>query len=150
MDKLVVASKVMKPVVKMVGAQNRLMVRVPGGKAMVGAMNRALGKLLPRLSFLGFRKDPSYENALHNWETYLVLVGAGDYEKETRGPRENVYTFHKCPAGFCRSAHADACDATMVLDHSVVESSGARLRVDKTIPVDGVCVEVVVPAGGSV
>lgn len=146
MDRIAVASKIMRPVVKVVGAQNRLMVRVPGGKKMVEVSGKALGKLLPRLSYLGFSREPSYENALHNWEIYLALVGAGGYEKEARGPEENVYTFRKCPAGFCTREHADACDATMVLDHSVVANSGARLRVEKTIPVDGICVEAVVSA----
>jgi hypothetical protein len=146
MDKVAVAAMVMKPVVKLVGAQNRLMVRFPVGKMMVEATSRALGKLTPHLTFLGFRKEPSYENAIHNWEIYLALVGAGEYEKEVRGPQENVYTFHKCPAGYTCSEHLDACEATMVLDDTVVASSGARLRVDKRIPVDGICVEAIVPA----
>jgi len=60
-------SKVMKPVVTMVGLQNRLLVQVPVvGKKMVESSSTALGKLAPRLSFLGFRNQPSYENALWN------------------------------------------------------------------------------------
>jgi hypothetical protein len=140
------ASKIMKPVVRMVGIQNRFLVRLPVvGKKIVEGSGRAIGKLAPRFTFLGFKKEPSYENALHNWETFLALISA-EYEKETRGPQENVYTFLKCPAGFCSSEHADACDGTMVLDHTLVATSGAQLRVDKRIPVDGICVESVVPA----
>ncbi|MEW6554754.1 MAG: hypothetical protein AB1384_10765 [Actinomycetota bacterium] len=146
MDDLAVAAGVMKPVVKLVGMESRIMVRVPRGRKMVEATSRALGKLTPRLAFLGFRKEPSYENAIHNWEVYLSLVGAGDYEKEVRGPQENVYTFRRCPAGYACSEHLDACEATMVLDDTVVTASGARLRVDKSIPVDGICVESIVPA----
>ena len=149
MERASLASKIMKPVVRMVGIQNRLLVRVPVvGKKMVDGSSRAIGKLAPRLAFLGFKKEPSYENALHNWETFLALISA-EYEKETRGPQENVYTFRKCPAGFCSSEHADACDGTMVLDHTLVASSGAKLRVDKSIPVDGICIEAVIPVAGA-
>jgi hypothetical protein len=149
MGKSSLASKVIKPVVAVVGIQNRLLVRVPVvGKKMVEGTSRAIGKLAPRVAFLGFRKEPSYENALYNWEIFLDLIGA-EYEKETRDPQENVYTFRKCPAGFCCSEHANACDATMVLDHTLVASSGARLRLDKRIPIDGICVEAIVPAGGT-
>lgn len=140
------ASKIMKPIVAMVGMQNRLLVRIPGvGKRLVGGMSKGIGKLAPRLGFLGFRKEPSYENALWNWEIFLNLIGA-DYEKETISPQRNVYTFHKCPAGFCCSEHLDACEGTMQLDHNLVESSGAKLIVEKCIPKDGVCVETLAPA----
>jgi hypothetical protein len=33
----------------------------------------------------------------------------------------------------------------MKLDNSLVENSGARLVVDKRFPIDGVCVERIVP-----
>lgn len=149
MDKVSLASKIMKPVVVIVGMNNRLLVRVPVvGKKMVEATSWLIGKLAPHIAFLGFRKEPSYENALHNWEIYLDLIGA-EYEKGVRGTQENVYTFRKCPAGFCSCEHADACDATMVLDHVLVESSGARLKVDKRIPIDGICVEAIVTAEGT-
>ncbi len=143
-------SKIVKPVVAMVGWQNRLLVRVPAaGKKMVEGSSRALGKLLPSLGFLGFRKQPSYENALWNWEVFLALLGA-EYEKETPDPQRNVYTFRRCPAGYCRQDHLAACEATMQLDYNLVERSGAGLVVEKCIPRDGVCVETLVPTDESV
>jgi hypothetical protein len=139
-------SKVMKPVVAMVGLQNRLLVRVPVvGKKMVEGSSAALGKLAPRLSFLGFRNQTSYENALWNWENFLAILGA-DYEKETVESQRNVYTFRRCPAGYCGPDHLAACEATMQLDHNLVKSSGAKLLVEKCIPKDGVCVETLVSA----
>ncbi len=143
MDNAKVA-KVVKPVVAAVGLQNRLMCRIPGvGSKMVGATSKSLGKLLPKLAFLGFRKEPSYENALWNWELFLELLGA-NYEKENLGPESNQYTFHKCPAGYTCAAHLDACEATMELDHNLVKSSGAKLLVEKCMPKDGVCVETLI------
>lgn len=145
MDNAKVA-KVVKPVVAVVGMQNRLMCKVPGvGKQMVAMTSKSLGKLLPKLSFLGFRNQPSYENALWNWELFLELLGA-DYEKEELGAEGNRYTFHKCPAGYTCAAHLDACEATMELDNNLTKSSGAKLIVEKCIPNDGVCVETLAPA----
>ena len=140
------ASKARKGAASLVGMQNRLLVKIPVvGKKLAAGMSRTVGKLMPRLSFMGFRKEPSYENAIYNWENFLDQLGA-EYEKEIRGPREIAYTFRKCPAGFCNSKHAEACDATMELDRNLVANSGARLRLEKTIPVDGICVEIIVPA----
>ncbi len=137
-------AKVMKPVVSVVGMQNRLLCKIPGmGKTMVAFSSRSLGKLLPKLSFLGYRKEPSYENALHNWEVFLDIIGA-QYEKETLGPQEVQYTFRKCPAGYSCGAHLDACEATMELDNNLVKSSGAELVVEKRIPKDGICIEKIV------
>ena len=133
----------------MVGLQNRALVRVPGvGKKMVAGTSRALGKAAPHLGFLGFRRNPSYETAIWNWEVFLNLIGA-EYEKETISPHENAYTFHSCPAGFCHPNHLEACEATMQLDQSLVEKSGAQLIVEKRIPIDGVCVELVTSAEGA-
>jgi hypothetical protein len=126
------------------GSCFRLAVKIPLGDKMVRMTNRGLGRLLPNLSFLGFRKEKSYENAVWNWEIFLKLIGA-EYDAETISPQSKLYNFRKCPAGHCRLEHLDACKVTMELDNSLVESSGGRLIVDKRIPIDGVCVEKIVP-----
>ncbi len=139
-------AKIMKPLVAGIGLQNRLLIRVPVvGKKMVEGSSAALGKVAPRLSFLGFRNQPSFENALWNWENFLAILGA-EYEKESAGSESITYTFHRCPAGYWRADHLGACQATMQLDHNLVKSSGAKLLVEKCIPEDGVCVETLVPA----
>jgi hypothetical protein len=125
------------------GTYCRGVVRIPLVGRMVGLTNKLTGRLLPRLSFLGFRPEASYGNAVRNWEIFLGLIGA-TYDVEEISPRERRYTIHKCPAGHCRIGHLEACKATMELDNSLVEASGARLIVDKRFPVDGVCVERVV------
>jgi len=122
----------------------RFAVRIPVLGKTVGLTNRSLGRLLPGLSFLGFRKEASYENAIWNWELFLKLIGA-QYDAETVSPQLRIYNIRKCPAGHCRPGHLDACKATMELDNSIVESSGARLLVDKRFPIDGICVERIVP-----
>ena len=133
-------------IVPVIGFWNRIIVRFPIlGKGIIVLSNKMTGKMLPYLSFLGFRKETSYENAVWNWEIFLNLIGA-EYEAEEVSPEINVYTIKKCPAGFCSSKHLNACKATMALDHSLVESSGARLIVEKRIPVDGVCIEKIVSA----
>jgi hypothetical protein len=109
----------------------------------VGLTNKALGRLLPKLSFLGFRKEASYENAVWNWEIFLKLIGA-EYDVEVKSPQSRIYNIKKCPAGHCRLEHLDACNATMELDNSLVENSGEKLIVDKRFPIDGICVERVV------
>jgi hypothetical protein len=121
----------------------RIVVRIPLLGRTVGLTNKALGRLLPKLSFLGFRKEASYENAVWNWEIFLKLIGA-DYDVEAISPQSRIYNIKKCPAGHCRLEHLDACNATMELDNSLVESSGAKLIVDKRFPIDGICVERVV------
>ena len=139
-----ILTTIFKGVAVMTGLLTRAMLKAPVvGKALLTGQNTILGKIFPHLSFLGFRKGSSYETALWNWEIYLGLLG-GDYEKETVSPGRNVYTFHKCPAGYCRPDHLAACETTMVLDNSLVEASGAKLVVEKCIPTDGVCVEVLV------
>jgi hypothetical protein len=138
--------KIMKVTVALTGLLNRALVRVPGvGKKMVASTSKSLGKVAPHLSFLGLRKEPSYDNAIWNWEIFLHLIGA-EYEKEEVSPHKTTYTFHRCPVGCCRPEHLDACEATMQLDRNFVETSGARLMVEKCIPVDGVCVETLVSA----
>ncbi|MHB8780736.1 MAG: hypothetical protein ACYC55_05070 [Candidatus Geothermincolia bacterium] len=137
-------AKVMKPIVAVVGMQNKLLVKIPGvGQKMVEGSSKGLGKVVPHLGFLGFRKEPSYENAVWNWEIYLSLLGA-KYEKEVKGPQEITYKFTKCPAGYAKPGDLSACVATMKLDHTIVELSGARLIVEKCMPNDGVCVETLV------
>jgi hypothetical protein len=126
------------------GLYVRTMARVPFLGRMAGLTNKALGRLLPRLSFLGYRRGASFENAVWNWEIFLTHIGA-DYDVETSSPQSRLYTIKSCPAGHCRPEHLDACNATMELDSSLVESSGARLMVDKRFPLDGVCVERIVP-----
>jgi hypothetical protein len=125
------------------GSYFRGMVRIPLLGRTVGPTNKLLGRLLPKLSFLGFRKEASYENAFWNWEIFLKLIGA-EYDVEATSPQSRLYTIKKCPAGHCRLEHLDGCNATMELDNSLVESSGARLIVDKRFPIDGVCVERIV------
>jgi hypothetical protein len=137
-----ILTTIFKGVAVMTGLLTRVMLKIPVvGEAMLTSQNKILGKVFPYLSFLGFQRGSSYEIALSNWETYLGLLG-GDYEKETVSPGRNVYTFHKCPAGYCRREHLAACEVTMVLDNSLVEASGAKLVVEKCIPTDGMCVEV--------
>jgi hypothetical protein len=126
------------------GSYIRAVVRIPFLGRMIGSTNKALGRLLPNLSFLGFRKEASYENAIHNWELFLKLIGA-QYDVEETSPASRLYTIKKCPAGYCRPKHLDACAVTMELDNSLVERSGAKLIVDKRAPIDGICVERVVP-----
>jgi hypothetical protein len=139
-------SKVMPGIVALVGLMNRALVKIPGvGKAMVASTSRLLGKAAPSLGFLGLHKEPSYDNAVWNWEIFLDLIGA-EYEKEAVSPFKVTYTFQRCPAGYCRPGHLDACEATMQLDHNLVEKSGAQLIVEKCIPVDGVCVETLISA----
>ena len=126
------------------GLYFRCMVKIPLLGRTVGLTNKMLGRLLPKLSFLGFRKEASYENAIWNWEIFLKLIGA-EYDVEVTLPQSRLYTIKKCPVGHCRLKHLDACNATMELDNSLVENSGATLVVDKRFPVDGICVERIVP-----
>lgn len=125
------------------GTYCRGMVRLPLIGRMVGLTNRLTGHLLPRLSFLGFRPEASFGNAVHNWEIFLGLIGAS-YDVEEISPEERRYTIHKCPAGHCRIEHLGACKATMELDNCLIEASGAKLIIDKRFPVDSVCVERIV------
>ena len=122
------------------GSYFRLVVRIPLLGRTIGLTNKALGRLLPNLSFLGFRKETSYENAVWNWEIFLKLIGA-EYDVEATSPNSRIYNIKKCPAGHCRLEHLEACKATMELDNSLVERSGARLIVEKRFPIDGVCVQ---------
>lgn len=125
------------------GKYFRLAVKIPLLGKTVGPINKLVGRLLPKLSLLGFRKEASYENAVWNWEIFLKLIGA-EYDAEVTSPQSKTYYIKKCPAGHCRLEHLDACKITMELDTSLVENSGARLIVDKRFPLDGICVENVV------
>ena len=136
-------SRIISKTIPFWGSYFRVVVRIPLLGRTVGLTNKALGRLFPKLSFLGFRKEASYENAVWNWEIFLKLIGA-DYDVEAISPQSRIYNIKKCPAGHCRLEHLDACNATMELDNSLVESSGARLIVDKRFPIDGICVERVV------
>ena len=139
-DKL---SSIMSKTIPFWGSYFRVAVKIPIFGRTVGLTNKALGKLLPKLSFLGFRKEASFENAVWNWEIFLKLIGA-EYDVETISTQSRIYNIKKCPAGHCRLEHINACKATMELDNSLVESSGARLVVDKRYPIDGICVEKIV------
>jgi hypothetical protein len=143
MEKEVNYSGIISKTIPFWGSYFRIVVRIPLLGRTVGLTNKALGRLLPKLSFLGFRKEASYENAVWNWEIFLKLIGA-DYDVEAISPQSRIYNIKKCPAGHCRLEHLDACNATMELDNSLVESSGAKLIVDKRFPIDGICVERVV------
>jgi hypothetical protein len=122
----------------------RFLAGIPLTGRITAFTNRLLGRLLPGFSFLGFRKEASYENAVWNWEIFLKLIGA-DYDVDETAPQERLYTIKKCPAGHCRAEHLKGCNVTMELDNSLVERSGARLIVDKRAPLDGICIERVVP-----
>ena len=126
------------------GLYIRCVIRIPLLGRMLGLTNKALGGLLPNLSFLGFHKEASYENAIWNWEIFLKLIGA-QYDVEETSPELRLYKIKACPAGYCRLEHLDACKVTMELDNSLIERSGARLIVDKRFPMDGICVERIVP-----
>ena len=143
MEKEVNYSGIISKTIPFWGSYFRIVVRIPLLGRTVGLTNKALGQLLPKLSFLGFRKEASYENAVWNWEIFLKLIGA-DYDVEATASYTRIYNIKKCPAGHCRLEHLDACNATMELDNSLVESSGAKLIVDKRFPTDGICVERVV------
>ncbi|MDM8516813.1 hypothetical protein QUF76_11485 [Desulfobacterales bacterium HSG16] len=131
-------------VTPVVGLLNRSVLRFPVlGKNFLALSNKMIGKLLPNLAFLGFRKEANYENAIWNWEIFLNLIGA-EYKVEEISEDSKIYTFKKCPAGYCRSEHLNVCKATMELDHSLVESSGAKLIVEKRFPIDGICVEKII------
>lgn len=121
----------------------RSLMRIPLMGSAPGACNKAIGRMLPHLSILGFKKEASFENAIWNWELFLNLIGA-DYEVEAPAPQERLYKIKKCPAGHCRIDHLEACKATMELDNSLVKRSGACLVVEKRFPIDGVCIERVV------
>jgi len=125
------------------GSYCRSVIRIPILGKTLGLTSKALGRLLPHLAFFGFRKGKSYENAIWNWEIFLKLIGA-QYNVEEISSQSRLYTIEKCPAGHCRLEHLEACKATMELDNSLVESSGARLIVDKRFPIDGICIERVV------
>jgi hypothetical protein len=127
-----------------VGLFNRIIIKLPIlGKSILSLSNKMIGKMIPNLTFLGFRKEATYENAIWNWENFLSLIGA-DYTVENDSPDSRIYTIYKCPAGYCHLGHLNACQATMKLDHSLVESSGAKLIVEKRFPIDGVCIEKII------
>ena len=127
-----------------VGLFNRIAVKFPViGENILNLSNKMIGKALPKLTFLGFRKEATYENAIWNWENFLGLIGA-DYTVENDTPDSRIYTIFKCPAGYCRIEHLGACQCTMKLDHSLVESSGAKLVVEKRFPIDGICIEKII------
>jgi hypothetical protein len=138
------SSGIIAKTIPFLGSYFRIVVRIPLLGRTVGMTNKALGWLLPKLSFLGFRKETSYKNAVWNWEIFLKLIGA-EYEVEASSPQSRLYTFKKCPAGHCKSEHLEACKATMELDNSLVKNSGAKLIIEKRLPVDGVCAERIVP-----
>lgn len=137
------SSRIIAQTIPFWGKYFRLAVKIPLLGKMTGVSNKALGWFLPKLSFLGFRKEASYENAVWNWEIFLKLIGA-DYDAEITSPQSKIYYIKKCPAGHCRLQHLDACKVTMELDNSLVENSGAKLIVEKRFPIDGICVEKVV------
>lgn len=139
-----IASRIIIMMLPVVGLFNRVFVRLPLGKRVISLSNRLTGKTLPSLVFLGYRKGASYETAVHNWENFLDIIGA-DYEVENISPEEKRYVINRCPAGYCRPEHFDACQATMEIDHNLVENSGGRLIVDKRFPTDGICVERLIP-----
>jgi len=103
------------------GKYFRLAVKIPLVGKITALTNKLLGRLLPKLSFLGFRKDASYENAIWNWEIFLKLIGA-EYDAEVTSPQSKIYYIKKCPAGHCRLEHLDACKVTMELDNSLVKT----------------------------
>ncbi|MBF0102285.1 MAG: hypothetical protein HQK77_15395 [Desulfobacterales bacterium] len=133
-------SWIISKIILLFGSYFRYVIKIPLLGRTVGLTNKAFGRLLPKLSFLGFRKEASYENAVWNWEIFLKLIDA-QYEVEETSMQSRSYTIKKCPAGHCRLEHIDACKATMELDNSLVENSGARIIIDKRFPIDGICIE---------
>jgi len=71
------------------GKYFRLAVKIPLVGKITALTNKLLGRLLPKLSFLGFRKDASYENAIWNWEIFLKLIGA-EYDAEVTSPQSKI------------------------------------------------------------
>ena len=134
------AARIISKMIPFFGFYFRTVVKIPLLGRTVGPTNRAVGRLLPRIASLGFRKEASFDTAVWNWELFLKLIGAR-YDVEATVPQSKRYVIHACPAGHCRLEHLDACKATMELDNSLVERSGARLIVDKRFPLDGVCIE---------
>jgi hypothetical protein len=143
MGKSIRYSRIISKTIPFWGWYFRLAAKIPLAGKITGRTNKTLGKLLPKLSFLGFRKEASYENAVWNYEIFLKLIGA-PYDVKIDSPLSRPFIIHKCPAGHCRLEHLNACKVTMKLNHSLVESSGAILMVDKRSPLDGSCVERVV------
>lgn len=139
-------SKILKSITPVIGVLNRALVKVPLiGEKMVAGSSKSLGKLTARNKMLGFKTDPSYENALYNWELFLELIGA-EFKKDDLNPTAKVYTFVRCPAGYTESEHLGACVATMELDQSLISTSGGQLIIEKRIPIDGICAVRIVPA----
>ncbi|MDD5222503.1 MAG: hypothetical protein PHE84_00810 [bacterium] len=139
-------SKILKNSTAVIGALNRALVRIPlVGEKMVAGPSKSLGRLTARNKILGFKTDPSYENALFNWELFLELIGA-EFQKKDLSPTVKIYTFLRCPAGYTEPGHLGACAATMELDRSLVSTSGGQLIIEKRIPIDGLCAVRIVPA----
>ncbi len=129
---------------KAFGFVSRMFVKVPVlGKSTIGFSNKMIGNVLPNLKFFGYRKEATYENAVWNWENFLDIIKA-DYDVEIDSQNSRTYTIYKCPAGYCRLEHLNACQATMELDHCLVAKSGAKLIVEKRIPTDGICIEKII------
>jgi len=139
-------SKILKNSTSVIGVFNRALVKIPlVGEKMVAGTSKSLGRLTARNKMLGFKTDPSYENALFNWELFLELIGA-EFKKDDLSPTAKVYTFVRCPAGYTEPEHLGACVATMELDQSLVSTSGGQLIIEKRIPIDGLCAVRIVPA----
>jgi hypothetical protein len=139
-------SKILKSSTSVIGVFNRALVRIPlVGEKMVAGTSKSLGRLTARNKMLGFKTDPSYENALFNWELFLELIGA-EFKKQDLSPTAKIYTFVRCPAGYTEPEHLGACVATMELDQSLVSTSGGQLIIEKRIPIDGLCAVRIVPA----
>ncbi|MCX5859448.1 MAG: hypothetical protein NT056_06075 [Proteobacteria bacterium] len=139
-------SKILKNSTAVIGVFNRALVKIPlVGEKMVAGTSKSLGRLTARNRMLGFRTDPSYENALFNWELFLELIGA-EFKKDDLSPTAKIYTFVRCPAGYTEPEHLGACVATMELDQSLVSTSGGQLIIEKRIPIDGLCAVRIVPA----
>jgi len=58
------ASRIIATTIPFWGWYFRLAAKIPLAGKITGLTNKALGKLLPELSFLGFRKEASYEGTL--------------------------------------------------------------------------------------
>jgi hypothetical protein len=139
-------SKILESSTSVIGVFNRALVRIPlVGEKMVAGTSKSLGRLTARNKMLGFKTDPSYENALFNWELFLDLIGA-EFKKQDLSPTAKIYTFVRCPAGYTEPEHLGACVATMELDQSLVSTSGGQLIIEKRIPIDGLCAVRIVPA----
>ena len=81
-DKKKRTSQILKKSTPVIGVINRVLVKVPlVGEKMVAGTSKSLGRLTARNKLLGFKTEPSFENAIYNWELFLELIGRNSRRK---------------------------------------------------------------------